>query len=307
MFSPLLLPRRPGALRLAPTVCAFALGLVLAAPLQARPAPGAPASAASAPDVAPSPDLNAAINQAGRLQTLAERMAKLYLQVGQKIETDRSQRQLAQSVEGFDAALAELRAQSLPPLAVRSLQNLERRWVSARPLLARPDNYSIVRAGEAMQAVDQLATLAEECANTLESSTASPSGHLVNLSGRMRTLSQRMARLHQMHVFGVGAVPNVALLDKTAGEFAWKTVPELAKASEEFKRDSKELKTSLHTPQSVQSELELMDLQWMFFEKALAPTRGDERLVQSRNIATTSERMLESLDRIVTAYERLGR
>ena len=53
-------------------------------------------------------DVNSAINKAGRQRMLSQRMAKVYFQIGQQVEVDRSKKALEVSVALFDRQLVEL-------------------------------------------------------------------------------------------------------------------------------------------------------------------------------------------------------
>jgi len=56
----------------------------------------------------------------------------------------------------------------------------------------------------------------------------------------------------------------------------------------------------------IRLELGLANTQWMFFEQALNG-RESNRDIAVRNVATTSERILEMMDSLTGRYERLVR
>jgi UDP-N-acetylglucosamine 2-epimerase len=57
---------------------------------------------------------------------------------------------------------------------------------------------------------------------------------------------------------------------------------------------------------AISSELQLANTQWLFFAEALKQTEGT-RAEQLRNVATTSERILQVMDDVTGLYEGLGR
>ncbi|MFJ1261051.1 hypothetical protein ACGLHR_52190, partial [Cupriavidus sp. CuC1] len=54
--------------------------------------------------------------------------------------------------------------------------------------------------------------------------------------------------------------------------------------------------------EAIRRELQLAGSQWLFFEEALNQT-GVSRAEQLRNIATTSERILQVMDDVTSMYE----
>jgi nitrate/nitrite-specific signal transduction histidine kinase len=237
-------------------------------------------------------NLNDAINKSGRQRMLSQRLAKSYLQIGQGIDLERSRAVLGASLALFDRQLVELKAFAPTPDNKAVLGDLEKSWLRYKEaLVGRAPNAR--DAADIMAISEDVLSLAHTATAQLEKASPTATGHLVNLSGRQRMLSQRMAKFYQA--------------------INWNTAPvdakqKLALARKEFVDALDFLSGVPNNTAQIKSELELARQQWLFFENAL-DTRVDASAVKRQlatNVATTSERILETMDRITGLYEKLG-
>lgn len=237
-------------------------------------------------------NLNDAINKAGRQRMLSQRLAKSYLQIGQAIDIERSRSILDTSLALFDRQLVELKAFAPSPDNKATLGELEKVWLRYKEVLVgRPPNPK--DAAYVMAASDEVLTLAHTATVQLEKASPTAAGRLVNLSGRQRMLSQRMAKFYQA--------------------INWNIAPPDAKGKLELARkefvDALEVLSNVaNNTGQIKSELELARQQWVFFENALGARVAADAMKRqlATNVATTSERILETMDRITGFYERLG-
>ena len=254
------------------------LGLVLAALLATA---GDPAQAQIA-------NINDAINKAGSLRYAANRLAKVYFQIGMGIEVDRSRRILDSQIAMYDRRVVELKNYAPTPEIKESYTALERAWSGYKDLLvgAKPNP----EAGRKLVGVsEEVVAIANKATGQLAAHSGTTQGKLVNISGRQRMLSQRIAKYYQAQAWGVAPADAQAEINKSRAEFS-QMLGELAAAQ-------------INTPQ-IKEELELGKQQWMFFEQALMGRGGDKK-ANSTNVATTSERILEVMDNVVGMYEKL--
>lgn len=235
-------------------------------------------------------DLNSAINKAGRQRMLSQRMAKAYFQIGQQVEVDRSKKLLDLSMALFDRQLVELKNFAPTPEIRETYSQLEKSWIAYKDLLIgsapSPDN------GRKVLAIsEEVLALAQQGTLQLEKRSTTSAGHLVNLSGRQRMLSQRMAKFYQALAWKVGD-------DKSARN--------LELARKEFALAQQELLSAPANTQQIKESLELVRQQWFFFENALGGVSSADKRPQ-QSVATTSERILEEMEQVVGLYEKLSK
>ena len=247
-----------------------------------------PAAAVLAAPPAPAGlPLATAINRAGRQRMLSQRTAKAWLMQAQGVLPDRAKAILTQSVALFEQQLNDLKAVQPGDEVRAALQALEQEWTRYRPLLAdgRADPGAVWNGSEAVLAAAQQLTLAYERA------AGTATGKLVNLSGRQRMLSQRMAKAYFFRQAGVNAGAAGKMMDAAMKEFA---------------QALEELKAAPQNSALIKSELALVEQQWFFFQNALALRAAGDPKRASADVATTSERILEQMDLVVGLYEKLA-
>jgi hypothetical protein len=234
-------------------------------------------------------DIHSAINKAGRERMLSQRMAKAYFQIGQQIEVERSKKLLDVSIAQFDRQLVELKNYGSTPEIKETYLKLEKVWLSYKDVLlgAAP---SQANARKVLELSEQVLALAHQGTVQLEKLSTASGGRLVNISGRQRMLSQRMAKFYQAMAWGIGDAASAGELEKARKDFA-AAHQELSSAPS-------------NTPQIIDG-LELVKQQRLFFENALSQKVGGDKRAQIA-VATTSERILEEMETVVGLYEKLG-
>ncbi|MFA7291375.1 MAG: type IV pili methyl-accepting chemotaxis transducer N-terminal domain-containing protein [Rhodocyclaceae bacterium] len=233
-------------------------------------------------------DINSAINKAGRERMLSQRMAKAYFQLGLGVDTDRSKRVLDGSISLFDRQLVELKNYAPTPEIKDTYQKLEGAWIAYKDsLVGAPPNPD--GGKKVLTLSEQVLALAHQGTVQLEKHSGTTAGRLVNISGRQRMLSQRMAKFYQALAWGVNDANSAT---------------ELEKARKDFAAAHQELSSAPSNTQQLKEALELVKQQWFFFENALNQKGGGDKKQLTGNVATTSERILEEMETVVGLYER---
>jgi len=233
------------------------------------------------------PDFGAAIDAAGRQRMLTQRIVKAYCQIGLEVTPEVSRAQLTGAVARFDRQLDDLEAAAPNAETKRSVTGLRERWGGFRQLatgaVSREGARELAQRGEeVLLAAQQLAVQFEQAAGT-------PQARLVNLSGRQRMLSQRLAKLYMLRAWQVDT-PSLR--------------EELDSARREFEGALATLRAARENTHAISIELDAVALQWEWFKNALALQGTDSYLFV---VGDASESILNSMDLITARYAELAR
>jgi nitrate/nitrite-specific signal transduction histidine kinase len=238
-------------------------------------------------------DLNDAINKAGRQRMLSQRMVKSYMALGQGVRPDQTEPVMAESLALFDRQLVELKAFS-PSAQIKDIyEQLDGAWSRYKSSLvgAAPSKGG---ADAVLAAAARVLPLASEGTTLLEVASGKLSGKVVNLAGRQRMLSQRMAAMYLAASWGVQTETCLAAMNA---------------AREEFVRAHGELMRAPETTVSIRGELELVQQQYGFFDAALKAFNNADPSAQSKakaNVFGMSELILKLMDGVTGSYARLA-
>lgn len=229
----------------------------------------------------------AALNMAGRQRMLAQRAAKAWLMLGLGTLPAQGRALLDESTARFDTQLAELRAFTPNSAVDPALARLDPEWERYRALLAkaptRPLALEVYVAGELVQDAAHQLTLA------YEKSASTAGERRVNLAGRQRMLSQRMAKFYLFQAWDINA--RAARM-----ELNW--------ARAEFSSGMHQLYNATHEIPGVRAPLAELDRQWLAYRDALATDRPGPRPVALAAVAEYSEQILTTAERLVALFEQ---
>ncbi|MBH9552403.1 type IV pili methyl-accepting chemotaxis transducer N-terminal domain-containing protein [Inhella gelatinilytica] len=235
-------------------------------------------------------DLNDAINKAGRQRMLSQRCAKAWLAIGQNVRKEQADKVLADSMALFDRQLVELRAFATASAPRATYSELDGAWSAYKlALVGSAPN----RAGaEALLAASgKVLSLAHQGTEQLEQLSGKAVGRLVNLAGRQRMLSQRMAAAYLGASWGV------------QGDTLTRAVTQ---AQTEFQAAHAQLKAAGENTQTIRHELEAVEQQYAFFEAALRSLKAGQPDARAQGeVFTTSERILQLMDGVTSLYAKL--
>jgi hypothetical protein len=230
-----------------------------------------------------------AINKAGRQRMLSQRIAKAYAQLVLGVYPDRAKLILHNSVILFETQLAELTAFAPTP-EIRTLYvQLAALWMPYRNVAVAPVS---------MDGLKKIAALNEDVLKTAHVATVALTkysgtavGHLVNISGRERMLSQRCAKFYFFRSAG---------LQDASIEHG------LNDARKEFEVALAELRAAPQNTPDIATQLLLANSQWGFFASALTSySLGVQTSISMQYVAGSSENVLEAMDVATEMYQSI--
>ncbi|RKR25609.1 PilJ/NarX-like methyl-accepting chemotaxis transducer [Acidovorax sp. 93] len=232
--------------------------------------------------------LSGAINYAGWFRALSQRMAKAYcqqyLQVlpAAAVDVMGLARKMVQTGSGELAR--GMQSGQWPAEVGRQLAEVQKQFALLNQMTSAPATTTALVAAASEQA-DRTLLIAQAVTEAIEKMAQAPSARLVNLAGRQRMLSQRLAKNYFL---------SAAKVDSKVVQ------AQLASDAADFRQALQTLKAAPVSTSSIRNELELADSQWLFFESALRRAADDAGL---NAVATTSERLLGVMDKLTGLYD----
>lgn len=247
----------------------------------------APSAQARSPDSASRPWRDV-IDMAGRQRMLSQRMAKSWLMIERGVLPRRARLVLRQSVALFDRQLAELGpiADSAESRAARA--ELGEVWGPYRALLGADPGR---RAAHRLFGLnEEVLAAAQRLTTSFERADGTRLGKLVNLAGRERMLSQRMAKFFLFRHMSIHVS---------------KCRSELETAHQEFSSALIELASAARDKPRITAELERVATHWQDLQPTMTIQDDSKFASTASRIFTTSELLLRRMDAAVKLYAEL--
>ena len=141
-----------------------------------------------------------AINKAGRQRMLTQRIVKAYSLMGQDVRYRVAKKQLHVAISLFEKQLNELKTLPVNASVTEELNHVTELWEPVKQIATGKVDRKM--APQLRNKSEELLKRAHEVVLLLEASSGTNAGHLVNIAGRQRMLTQRMANLYLLQSWG---------------------------------------------------------------------------------------------------------
>jgi len=146
-------------------------------------------------------NLSQAVDVAGKQRMYTQRMLKDYAMIGLQNNFGNPQEDLKTIMHDFEDHLDALIAFNKEPKTEESLEKVKKMWGPIKAALNEPPSKD--KAGKMQEDLEALLKQSNEAVGLFAKQTGKESGEIINISGRQRMLSQRMASLYMLKVWGV--------------------------------------------------------------------------------------------------------
>jgi nitrate/nitrite-specific signal transduction histidine kinase len=233
--------------------------------------------------------LSSAINKAGRQRMLTQRIVKAYCLAGMGVQASTHWKQRDAAIDLFETQLAELKAFAPTAEIADGLAQVEALWGPFKAIAAAPPTKD---GADMLLAInDQVLAAAHQVVVLLAQHSGTETGHLVNISGRQRMLSQRLAKFYMARAWGIQRPEIQGEMRKAAKEFEAALLRELVPSPQ-------------NTPE-IQDELAQAVKQWNLYKRGLALEKDSGDYIPVI-MAATSEKLLKIMNKITGMYEKLS-
>jgi len=211
-------------------------------------------------------------------------MAKNYILLSQNIDSHAAADELDESSAVFEENLFKLNSSISDVESKLALKKLKKNWYGFRQFVLSDANKA-----QTAQVVDRSTLLlksAHALVLTLEKNSRAHSDHLINVSGRQRMLSQRLAMLYY--------ASNSGIQEKVFQQ-------EMHKTSRQFDQALAELMTAKENNTEINEALQDVHGQWSFYKTKF--NGSNKGRFSPKTIKVVSESLLKEMNNITKLYE----
>jgi nitrate/nitrite-specific signal transduction histidine kinase len=226
-----------------------------------------------------------AINRAGQLRMLSQRLVKLHALQALGAAGAAAAELLRESSARVDANLAGLGKSLSRPTYGDLLEAVLAPWGALKAALAVPAERARMADIDAL--AERVLVQADRLVSALESNAATASLHVINVSGRQRMLSQRLAKQALLGVL-------------LGGEAAAAASAEAGRTQSDFEEALGYLNAAPLSTREIRDSLDEAGRSWAAMTQALKRVRSTEG---QRAVGESSEALLAVFEQLTERYE----
>jgi len=171
----------------------------------------------SLPVLAEIKTLAEAINKAGRQRMLTQRIVKNHCLIGMNVRKDAAAEELKKATDLFSRQLEELKGFTPTEQIKERVTKADSLW---QPFFETVKKAPTKESCEALnESGEDLLRASHKVVLALSDFSGTSSGKIIDVSGRQRMLSQRIAKYHTMYAWGLAGSENMDNLNRAMVEF----------------------------------------------------------------------------------------
>ncbi len=225
-----------------------------------------------------------AVDVAGKQRMYTQRMLKDYAMVGMKNTFGKPDEDLKKISGDFENAISALLTYAKNDDTKESLEKVKTLWSPLKQTLS--EEASLDKVAKLQEDLEVLLSASNDTTKLFAKESGSASGKIVNMAGRQRMLSQRMAGLYMIKVWGIDDPQFKNKMDETMAL---------------FKTSSEELEKSELNTEEITKLLSKVKRSFMFFEMM---NKSKSKFVPTL-ISKKSNDILKNMNSATQAYVAL--
>ncbi len=228
--------------------------------------------------------LSDAINVSGKQRMYSQRFLKDYAMIGMQNNYGNPKNDLAQTIDVFQKSLQALQQFKSDTITMKVLKDEEEIWKKVKIIL--DDKANIERVPELQNLLEKLLKKADEATKDFVNLSKEKGSEIINIAGRQRMLSQRMASLYLIKTWGI-----------KDDAFAKK----LQDTMTLFKESATKLKSYTKNSEEINHLLTKVDRSFLFLEMM---NRSKSKFIPAL-IYRKSDDILKDMDKVTKLYAKM--
>ncbi|RUM68152.1 MAG: hypothetical protein DSZ07_07330 [Sulfurovum sp.] len=145
--------------------------------------------------------LHHAVDIAGKQRMFTQRMLKDYAMIGMENSFNNPDKDLKEIISKFENHLESLQNYTKNKKIIKSTQRVKKLWIPIKEILQKSPKKE--KALPLQESLEKLLQASDSTTHLFAKEEGEEAGIIIDISGRQRMLSQRMASLYMLKVWGV--------------------------------------------------------------------------------------------------------